>query len=53
MIWIWIVANAHWFIPLIGWIYSEYLGWKSGGEKASVSQIISDFIKYLVAQVKQ
>jgi len=36
----WLLSNASWLIPACGWVYSEYLGWKSGGKKASVSQII-------------
>lgn len=46
MILAWLIANSHWLIPSLGWGYSEYRGWKSGGEKASVSQIVWDGVKF-------
>ena len=41
----WIVDNSSWLIPAAGWLSSEILGVVSGGEKASVSQVIWSFIK--------
>lgn len=39
--------NQTWILPTIGWAFSEYLGWRSGGEKASTSQVLADFAKFL------
>jgi hypothetical protein len=41
----WLIANSSWLVPAFGWLASEVLGWFSGGPKASISQIIFDFIK--------
>jgi hypothetical protein len=46
----WIMANSSWLLPTIGWGASEYLGWKSGGEKASVSMVLADFAKFVGTQ---
>ena len=48
----WIIANAHWIIPACGWLTSEILGFTSGGKKASVSQVILEFIKEIFELMK-
>ena len=48
---VWLIANAHWIIPTIGFAFSEYRGRKSGGEKASLSQILWDFVKFGATEV--
>ena len=49
----WLVGNSNWLVPALGWAYSEFLGWKSGGKSASVSQIILDFIKEVFVLLKK
>jgi hypothetical protein len=41
------LQNSAWIIPTIGWAISEYLGIRSGAEKASTLQVLADFGKFL------
>lgn len=48
----WLVSNSHWILPTIGWILSEIQGWKSGGNKASISQVLVDLLKFIASLKK-
>ena len=50
MIFVWLAANSNWLIPSTLFVISEYRGIKSGGEKASVSQVIIDLFKFASTQ---
>lgn len=41
----WLISNASWLAPTGGWIVSEILGAKSGGDNASVTQCLISLIK--------
>lgn len=43
----WLIDNSSWIVPAVGWISSEVLGILSGGKKASVLQVVMDFLKSL------
>lgn len=48
----WLIENAHWLVPVAGWISSEILGITSGAEKASVWQVLKDFIMAIPGFIK-
>lgn len=48
----WLVDNSHWIIPVASTVWSEYLGYKSGNPKASISGTLWDLVLKLVALVK-